>query len=270
MAVLVTRPHPDNVATAEALRGKGFDVLLAPMLRFEPVAFEDDGALSYDGVIVTSANALRAIDAYPGKSSWLSLPLFAVGAHTADAARATGFQDIIAGNSGAAGLPDLIAAHFDDQKKSGNKSRKKSGKTSEKASDTSTPEVLRTLLYLAGADRAHDLTDEMDERGFHLVCHTTYAMVPIARLPAAVCDAFAADDVEAILHYSRRSARAFVTAARADGVEISALALPQCCLSESVAAVMRDAGASRVVVARNPDEKSMLDAVERALRPQQR
>lgn len=264
MAVLVTRPHPDNEATAAALRGKGFDVLLAPMLRFEPVAFDDDGAIAYHGVLVTSANALRAVDAHPGKPRWLDLPLFAVGAHTAEAARATGFQEIIAGDSGASGLPDLIAAHFGGKKKSG----KTSDKKSVKASNTSTPEASRTLLYLAGADRAHDLTDEMDARGFDLVTHTTYAMVPIARLPAAVCDAFAADRVDAILHYSRRSARAFAAAARTEGVEISALALPQCCLSDSVAAVMRDAGASRVVVARNPDEKSMLDAVERALRPQ--
>ena len=257
MAVLVTRPHPDNEATAAALRGKGFDVLLAPMLRFEPVAFDDDGAVPYHGVIVTSANALRAVDAHLGKPRWLGLPLFAVGGHTADAARAAGFREIVAGNSGASGLPDLVAAHFSGRKKSGARDKVKRGAS-------------RTLLYLAGADRAHDLTDEMDARGFSLVTHATYAMVPIARLPAVVCDAFAADRVEAILHYSRRSARAFVAAARADGVEISALALPQCCMSETVAAAMRDAGAAHVMAARNPDESSMLDAVERVLRAVQR
>ncbi len=248
MAVLVTRPFPDNEMTAAALREQGFDVLLAPMLRFEAVAFEDDGAARYDGVMVTSANALRAVDAFPGKSRWLDLPLFAVGAHTANAARAIGFQQIVAGNSGAAGLPDLVAAHFGDRKKSGKRG---------------TP---RTLLYLAGADRAHDLSDELDRHGIGLVTHTTYAMVPIARLPVVVCDAFAADRVEAVLHYSRRSARAFVAAARADGVEISALALPQCCISDSVATALRDAGAAQVMVARSPDETAMLETVLRVLR----
>ena len=38
MAVLVTRPHPDDEATAGALARQGFEVLRAPMLRFEPVA----------------------------------------------------------------------------------------------------------------------------------------------------------------------------------------------------------------------------------------
>ena len=61
MAVLVTRPHPDDETTAKALRARGFDVLRAPMLRFEPVPFQDDADATYGAVIVTSANALRAI-----------------------------------------------------------------------------------------------------------------------------------------------------------------------------------------------------------------
>ncbi len=40
MAVLVTRPHPDDETTASGLRARGFEVLQAPMLRFEPVAFQ--------------------------------------------------------------------------------------------------------------------------------------------------------------------------------------------------------------------------------------
>jgi len=55
MAVLVTRPHPDNEATAAALRARGFDVLLAPMLRFEALAFQDDADTRYGAVIATSA-----------------------------------------------------------------------------------------------------------------------------------------------------------------------------------------------------------------------
>ena len=43
MAVLVTRPLPDGEATAAGLRARGFEVLPAPMLRFEPFAFHDDG-----------------------------------------------------------------------------------------------------------------------------------------------------------------------------------------------------------------------------------
>jgi uroporphyrinogen-III synthase len=73
--------------------------------------------------------------------------------------------------------------------------------------------------------------------------------------------------IEAVLHYSRRSARAFLEATRSAGVEISALALPQCCISAAVASVLRDAGATRVMAAASPDEEGLLAALDRALRP---
>jgi uroporphyrinogen-III synthase len=123
-----------------------------------------------------------------------------------------------------------------------------------------------TLLYLAGADLARDLAGELGERGFTVVTHTTYRMVPVPSLPREIGDAFAANRIEAVLHYSRRSARAFLDATRAAGVEISALAIPQCCISDAVASVVRDAGASHVMVARIPDENALFEVLDRALR----
>src|ERR1035437_6897438 len=98
MAVLVTRPHPDDETTASALRARGFEALRAPMLRFEPVAFHDDEDARYGAVIVTSANALRGIARHLKGSRLLKLPLFAVGEHTASAARGIGFETIIPAN----------------------------------------------------------------------------------------------------------------------------------------------------------------------------
>ncbi|MFZ0812413.1 MAG: uroporphyrinogen-III synthase [Bradyrhizobium sp.] len=242
MAILVTRPLPDGATTATALRAKGFAVLLAPMLRFEPVAFQEDSDAPYGAVIVTSANALRAIEPRLSGSPLLKLPLFAVGEHTADAARAAGFAKVVSADSDAAGLRERIVASV-------------KAKTLKKTSP---------LLYLAGADLARDLPAELGERGFTVVTQTTYRMVAIRNLPEETREAFAADGVEAVLHYSRRSARAFIEAVRGAGVEISALSLPQCCLSAGIATVVRDAGASRVVVASSPDEGALFMALESA------
>ncbi|MEA2944641.1 MAG: uroporphyrinogen-III synthase [Bradyrhizobium sp.] len=242
MAILVTRPHPDNEITAAALRAKGFGVLLAPMLRFEPVAFHDDADARYGAVIVSSANALRAIEADLAGSRLLTLPLFAVGERSAEAARHAGFRDVAVAEGNAAALRDLIVASV-------------RGKTLKKAS---------TLLYLAGADLAGDLAGELGERGFSVVTHTTYRMIPVQSLPQEAVDAFAADRIHAVLHYSRRSARAFVDAVRAAGVEISALAIPQCCISDAVASIIRDVGATQVLVARSPDESGLFEALDRA------
>lgn len=245
MAILVTRPQPDNAATVAALRAKGFEVLPAPMLRFEPVAFQDDADARYGAVIVTSANALRAAEGQPAANRLKQLPLFAVGERTAEVARETGFSNVISADGDATALRDLMMASL-------------RAKTLKRTA---------TLLYLAGADLARDLAGELGERGFNVVTQTTYRMVPIAGLPRDVCDAFAASGVEAVLHYSRRSARAFLDAARTGGVEISALAIPQCCLSEAIASIVRDAGATQVIVARSPDEKALFEALGRALTP---
>ena len=113
---------------------------------------------------------------------------------------------------------------------------------------------------------AEALGAELGAEGFSVVTQTTYRMTPVKILPRDVCDGFAAHGIEAVLHYSRRSARAFLDAARDEGVEISALAIPQCCLSETVASVLRDAGASQVLGAATPDENALFDTLERALR----
>jgi uroporphyrinogen-III synthase len=245
MAVLVTRPSPDDEATASALRARGYDVLCAPMLRFEPVAFHDDMNARYGAVIVTSTNALRGIELHLKGHRLLELPLFAVGEQTAIAARRAGFTHVISANGDAASLRDLVLA-------------KVRSKELKKAS---------TLLHLAGADLASDLASELGEHGLRVVTQTTYRMAPVASLPREICDAFAAGQVVAVLHYSRRSARAFLDAAQAGGVEISALAIPQCCISAAVASVLREAGATQVMVAASPDENALFDALDRALRP---
>src|SRR6266567_1822019 len=104
MAVLVTRPHPDDEATAAALRARGFEVLKAPMLRFEPVPFHDDADARYGAIIATSANSLRAIGPELLGSRLLKLPLFAVGEHTASAARDAGFGEVIVAKGDAGAL----------------------------------------------------------------------------------------------------------------------------------------------------------------------
>lgn len=244
MAILVTRPAPDNEKTAAALRVRGHDVLLSPMLRFEAVAFEDDGEIAFDAVILSSANAVRAIENHSTRARLMLLPVFAVGEHTAQVAREAGFTNITIADGDAVSLRECIIESA------------AAGKLKKKAA----------LCYLAGADLTRDLGGELGARGFTVVTRTVYRMVPVPGFSDAVSTSFRSGAIEAVMHYSRRSARAYLEASRADGVEISALALPQCCISEAVAGVLREAGAMQVAAARAPDEKAMLDAVDRMVK----
>jgi uroporphyrinogen-III synthase len=254
MAILVTRPQPDNEKTGASLRARGFEVLLAPMLRFEPVALPEDPGAAYAAVIVTSANALRAVESQLGEYGLLGLPLFAVGERTAAAAREAGFGTVISADGDGADLRDLVVVQARKWAKDKKKSKEK-------------VKTARPLLYLAGAELSRDLASELTEHGLDVVTRTTYRMVASQGLPREVCSAIAANQIEAVLHYSARSARAFLDAVRSAGVEISALAVRQCCISATVAAILREAGATQVTVASSPDENALLGMLDRALRP---
>jgi uroporphyrinogen-III synthase len=244
MAVLVTRPAIAAEATAKALRQHGFEALFAPMLRFEPVPVPDQIGCDAGAVILTSANAVRALADHPSVAQLAALPAFAVGEQTATAARDFGFTAVTAAAGDAVSLRKLI---LDTVRKHPAMARQR-------------------WLYLAGADLTCDLTASLAKDGIEVQTITVYRMAATPSLPDTITDAFAAGNIAAVLHYSRRSAEAFVKAARLEGLEISALALPQCCISAHVASVLREAGAARIAVAQTPDEAALINAMTRLLR----
>ncbi len=110
MRLLVTRPHPDGERTAAALRARGHEVLLAELLRIETVSDVRLGPGPWSGVILTSANALRAIEQHPQRAELLRLQAFAVGRRTAEAARAAGFHEVASADGDAQDLVRLLSA----------------------------------------------------------------------------------------------------------------------------------------------------------------
>jgi uroporphyrinogen-III synthase len=242
VAILVTRPEPDNATTAAALGARGFAVLRAPLLQFQPLPFRLQSDLQYRGVIVTSTNALRAIASHPLQRDLLELPLFAVGERTAETARANGFSNVVAADGDVAALRKLIVA-------------------------TARKNASAPLLYLAGAELASDLATDLASAKIAVTTLTVYRMAGIDDMPVDVSTAFANHAIEAVLHYSTRTAQAFVVGVRRAGLEIAGLGVLQLCMSDSVARVLRDAGAARVISADSAQEDAMFEALERALRP---
>jgi uroporphyrinogen-III synthase len=235
LRLLVTRPEPDGERTAAALRTRGHEVLLTALLRVEAVADADlgQGALrdNWAGVVITSANAARALQAHPGRAALMRLPLFAVGRRSAEAARAAGFGEVTSAGGDARDLVRLIAARG----------------------------VQGPLLYLAGEDRAVDLAAELAAHDVPVTTVVVYRTVKAAAFPLPARAALAADGLDGVLHFSRRSAEAFIDCARLAGVLDRALALSHYCLSPQVAEPLAAAGATRVHVSARPDEAALLD-----------
>jgi uroporphyrinogen-III synthase len=72
MRLVVTRPEPEASRTAALLRDRGHTVDVTPLLHVELIADADLGAGPWSGVVITSANALRAIEDHPRKAELLA------------------------------------------------------------------------------------------------------------------------------------------------------------------------------------------------------
>lgn len=106
--LIVFRPEPGASATAKRARAEGWAVTLLPLFEIAPLAWRPPGADDFDAVLMTSANAARC--GGPRLAGYHGLPLYAVGAPTAEAAREQGFGTVIAGDGGVAELADRMRA----------------------------------------------------------------------------------------------------------------------------------------------------------------
>jgi uroporphyrinogen-III synthase len=234
--LLLTRPEPDAQRAAAALRAQGHDVIIAPLLRIAPIADASIGAGPWAAILITSANAAPAVAAHARVTQLRTLPVFAVGQRSADAIGAAGFADVTSADGNVSDLARLVAARL--------------------------PPAAR-LLYLAGEDRVGDLAGELRARGFVVETTTIYRAVAATGLPPTAAAALASG-IDAVLHFSRRSAETYVDAARAAGMVANALKPIHFCLSPQVAEPLAQAGAADIRVAERPNEALLLALIDAA------
>lgn len=100
--VIVLRPAPGDRATIDRLHAASLTAISLPLFDISPLDWTPPDPAAFDRLLLTSANALR--HGGPGLAALHSLPVLAVGAATADAARAAGFDIAATGTSDAATL----------------------------------------------------------------------------------------------------------------------------------------------------------------------
>lgn len=113
--LLVLRPEPGASATVAKARACGLDAVAVPLFEIEPVAWEAPDVAGFDGLLLTSGNAVR----FGGVAleSLRALKAYTVGEATAAAAREAGFDIAATGDSGVDRLlrsiePDLELLHL--------------------------------------------------------------------------------------------------------------------------------------------------------------
>lgn len=176
--ILVTRPIEESTQTAERLEQLGHRVVIAPMLKVEPVSFEipDDNR----SIIITSKNAARMGLLNIGNKA---RPIFAVGEKTAEEARRQGFTNITVGPGTARQMvPMLLECGLSDKRK---------------------------YTHLCGNNLSYNISDVLCGEGLDAVNTITYQTRPVGGLSVGVQEALDAGEVDIALFYSPRTATIF-------------------------------------------------------------
>jgi uroporphyrinogen-III synthase len=217
MRILITRPIEDANATAAILREQGYEPVIEPLLE---IHYREDADISLDGVqavLATSANGARALARNTPRRD---ATLFAVGAQTADAARAAGFSNVRSAYGDARDLARLII-------------------------DTADPKR-GELLHAAASETRGDLASTLQRAGFLVRAVTLYDAIAAKELAVNL------SSIDAVLFYSPRSAGIFANLA-GDCSRILA-----CCISAAAAEALKPLRFREIRLASRPDQESLL------------
>jgi uroporphyrinogen-III synthase len=167
---LILRPEPGAAATARRVAALGRVAVVTPLFTIAAQPWEAPAPDSFDALMLTSAHAARL--AGPALATYAGMPLYAVGAATADAARA-------------AGLPQ--AAHIGDS-------------DGMALVATAARNGVRRLLHLAGREHR-----PLAAPGVTIERRIVYAADAVAHLPEAARGALARGAI-ALVHSPRAAA----------------------------------------------------------------
>jgi len=230
--VLVTRPRPDGDDTARRLAAFGLSPTVCPLMhmRVTKARLPDAGDLS--GLIVTSANAIRALLHRGALDPYLGLPLYAVGEKTALVANEAGFVRVESAGGDADALIDLVGLGAEAGR----------------------------YFYPSAKQTARDLSRALSASGLSVIAAEVYAMQAVRRLPKDIVAELAEGAFSAVLVYSRRSATLFAELAAPVLTPERRRALGFVCLSENVAEPLVAYGFPRIVLTDFPSEEAMMAA----------
>jgi uroporphyrinogen-III synthase len=220
--LLVLRPEPGASATVRAAEALGWEAVSAPLFTIGACDWQPADPASVDAILMTSANAARL--GGDGLSPLLGLPLYAVGATTAEAARGAGFSDVRVGDGDAATIVALAAE-----------------------------DGIAKLLHLAGREHR-----EVRQPGVTIEGRIVYRADPVERLPDPALAALEQGAV-ALIH-SPRAGQLFaelVDKAKLARSDIQLAAISPAALASA------GAGWRRAIAAELPTDSALLAAAAR-------
>ena len=231
--ILITRPEEDSHDLAARIEALGFEPVLCPLMTIvdndAQLGLSDVGALAF-----TSANGVRA---FARKSDLRSLPVFAVGAASAEAARDAGFSNVAIAGGDVHALAGLIAETFARQKQTG------------------------AILHIAGAQVAGDFLGLLANANIPARRTVLYEAKAATKLPNAVEQRMRQDALAGATFFSPRTARIFASIVTNLSPPLSLNATCAFCLSPAVENELGEMGWKSIATADAPTTDALVAAI---------
>lgn len=230
--VLITRPVEDADDFAREVRALGLTPLVEPMLGIIPVDFKMPDLNNYPALVFTSANGVRVFGCPPGADG---MPVFAVGAHTADEVRKHGYKKIFTAGGDASDLAALI-------------NKKLSGSV--------------RILHIRGEHTATELGEIVKHDRITVDSVVVYTARSEDHFSPVCRDAIAKGTAGAVTFFSRRTAENFVRLIEEEGLDSKLSGIKALCISPSVLECVQGTGWAGAYSARRPEKAAMLDLLK--------
>lgn len=152
--IWITRAQPGAEATAERVRALGHEPFVVPLLEVRPVV---GAKVDLDGVAALAFSSANGVRAFAAASPARDLRVFAVGAATAQSAKAAGFRAVLSTDGDVAALADGIALRA--------------------------RELRGVVLHPGATETAGDLAGALAGRGVEVRPLTLYETLPVTLAP---------------------------------------------------------------------------------------
>ena len=112
MHILLTRPLEDSKELILRFSSLGHNVSHLPVIKIEPIKYDEPDYSQFNGVIFTSSNAIKNLDLTKVDKK---IECYCVGSATEKVAKLNGFQNIISAEGNVNNLKELIIQNFDSK-----------------------------------------------------------------------------------------------------------------------------------------------------------
>ncbi len=202
--VLLIRPLADALPLAKLLESKGVKSHLYPL--FEPHFLPLPPLKTPQGLIITSKNALRAIEGY---EELKKVPLYVVGDQTARLAQDMGFSKVSSASGTSQELIELVLNHAHPQK--------------------------GVLWHLSGEITKGNIANELRTEGFEAERHIVYHIQEAENFPETLLSDLQKEKISHVMFFSPHTTTIFVKLIIKNALEKHAFRMTALCLSHDVA-----------------------------------